>query len=1248
MSEPLKPEVTILNLAIELPAQQRAAYVARACLGDEKLRHQVEALLAAHEAADGFLQLLPGQSERSQVEGANSILSPRFGERIGRYKLLQQIGEGGCGVVYLAEQEEPVRRSVALKVVKVGMDTKSVIARFEGERQALAMMDHPNIARVFDAGATEAGRPYFVMELVRGVKITEFFQKEGLSIEDRLRLFVQVCHAIQHAHQKGVIHRDIKPSNILVTVNENPAEAGVPKVIDFGIAKATQQKLTDKTVATQLAAFIGTPAYMSPEQTALAGNDLDTRSDIYSLGVLLYELLTGVTPFDQEALLAGGLDEMRRTICEIDPPKPSTRNIPRSDPGRTASGTAHQVSPIPGDLDWIVMKCLEKDRGRRYATANALALDVQRYLNHEPVSARPPGQWYRFHKWVRRNRLAFVSLSVLLGALVIVSVGSTVAAWRVAGARRAEHDARQKAEAANVQLRGIVRLLELERAEDFFRDHDAAQGVAHLAAMLRQDPSNHIAASRLVSALVHRNWALAFAPPMRHLGPVECAEFSPDGRRVLSASRDGTIRIWDSATGQELATAQHGDRVLHAGFSPDGARFISASADGTARIWSVTNGASLTPSLVHTGAVSWAEFSADGKWVVTASSDRIAKVWDAATGALRQAFVGHSTPIVAAHFSPDARVVATANETGGQRIWNVESGRTLFEMNVRSRIHSLAFSPDGQRLVTGYEDGTARIWNSSNGLMVGEPVVHSVNRIPVWSAMFSRDGRLVVTSGEDGTAQLWNSENGQPVGPRLRHAAGVISAAFSPDGTRLVTSSADNSARVWEVRSGRPLSQPLRSYERILKASFSPDGARLVTASYAWTVQLWDIRSRAYTGLELASDDDISSVSFSPDGGTLLVAGEDRTARLWDVRSGSLLATPVRHSGPVHQAAFTPDGRRFATASTAPTTYVRDVGTGSIVSGPFEHSNGLRRVSFSPDGSRLVTASEDGTARVWDSHTAVPITPPLTHGGPVTGTMFSPDGRFVATASEDQTARVWDAQSGHPVSEPLRHRDHVRWVGFSPDGRRLLTASTDNTAGIWELPSGRRVGPALRHARIVEQAAFSPDGTRVATASLDRTARIWDARSGQSVTPPLSHDNPVTQVQFSPDGRSLLTACRDAARVWDAETGRPVTEWLRLRGWVLSATFDTTGSRVATGSKHARVWEAPPAPVPVPGWFIDLAEGVAGLHLDPRGNEELLPWVNLNLLAPSAPSGGTELFYWRLASWFLAEPGKREVSPFGL
>ena len=438
MNEKRSRDEIIFDGALLLPVEQRAAYVKVVSLGESNLEQRVLRLLQAHEQRGGPLDEPPVAPAPKKTIALSLPPAEKPGERIGPYKILQLLGEGGCGMVYMAEQEQPVRRRVALKVIKLGMDTKNVVARFEAERQALALMDHPNIAKVFDAGATETGRPFFVMELVRGIRITDYCDQNNLTTAQRLELFVQVCHAIQHAHQKGIIHRDIKPSNILVTLHDGVA---VPKVIDFGIAKATDHRLTDKTVFTQFEQFIGTPAYMSPEQAEMSGLDIDTRSDIYSLGVLLYELLTGHTPFDPKELMAAGLDAMRRLIREQEPQRPSTRLSTMQDADLTTVAKRRKTEPprlitlVRGDLDWIVMKCLEKDRTRRYETSNGLALDIQRHLSNEAVSARPPSELYRFQKMVRRNRFAFAATAAVLLALV---TGAAVSTWQAVRATKAE------------------------------------------------------------------------------------------------------------------------------------------------------------------------------------------------------------------------------------------------------------------------------------------------------------------------------------------------------------------------------------------------------------------------------------------------------------------------------------------------------------------------------------------------------------------------------------------------------------------------------------------------------------------------------------------------------------------------------------------------------------------------------------------------------------------------------------------
>jgi eukaryotic-like serine/threonine-protein kinase len=477
----LEDAVFYAALNLSDPAE-RKQYLDEACAGQDELRTDVEALLAGEAGAEHLFakggaalglaaELCQGLTDQKvRDDQVNSKLSAdeALGSRVGAYKLLQKIGEGGCGAVYMAEQEQPVRRRVALKIIKLGMDTRSVIARFEAERQALALMDHPNIARVFDAGATETGRPYFVMELVGGVKITEFCDQHQLDAQRRISLLIQVCRAIQHAHQKGIIHRDVKPSNVLVSLHDG---VPVPKVIDFGIAKATEGRLTDRTLFTPYEQFLGTPAYMSPEQAERGGLDVDTRSDIYSLGVLLYELLTGKTPFDTRKLMKAGLDEVRLTLREKEPPRPSTMVTTLAGTELSALAEHQHVEPprlislLRGDLDWIVMKALEKDRQRRYETANSLAMDLQRYLDNEPVIARPPSRWYRLRKLVHRNKAVFASGAAVAAALVIGLGTSTWLFFREREARQEQARLREEAERREMMTQAAM-LVNQDRWEE--------------------------------------------------------------------------------------------------------------------------------------------------------------------------------------------------------------------------------------------------------------------------------------------------------------------------------------------------------------------------------------------------------------------------------------------------------------------------------------------------------------------------------------------------------------------------------------------------------------------------------------------------------------------------------------------------------------------------------------------------------------------------------------------------------------
>ncbi len=575
-------EQEIFTEALEITTSQaRLEYLQRACGQDPALRQNVEELLAEHFSDDKLL----GETafEREDPESITFHVAETPAPKIDGYRLLEKIGEGGMGEVWLSEPEKLIGGRVALKLIKMGMDTRAVIARFKAEGRALSLMDHPNIARVFDAGATDKGRPYLVMELVRGLKLTDYCDEHGLDIEKRLRLYIKICQAIQHAHQKGIIHRDLKPSNVLVTVEDGQA---VPKLIDFGVAKAIEQKLTDKTVYTEFQALVGTPAYMSPEQASLRNMDIDTRSDIYGLGALLYELLVGRPPFEASELMSQGLDSLRRVIGQRDPLKPSVRlkTLCRAEQGFTAqvrdvdAPKLHHL--LRGDLDRIVMRCLEKDRARRYQTADGLAIDLQHYLASEPVLAGPPGMAYRAGKLIRRHKLAFttavlVFLAAILGASAALS-------WQ----HGANHGYLAISPNGHLLVSRRGDKLSVWRADGpqqiWYTTGVPGHGVAF------SPDSKWIAAGDQDGGV--SLWEVASAGRTHrtlrgHAAPVLEVSFHPDGIRLASSSHDGVIKVWDWRAGIELMTFS-GDRSLsHPLFSADGNKLAVIGGDGMVKLW---------------------------------------------------------------------------------------------------------------------------------------------------------------------------------------------------------------------------------------------------------------------------------------------------------------------------------------------------------------------------------------------------------------------------------------------------------------------------------------------------------------------------------------------------------------------------------------------------------------------------------------------------------------------------------------
>ena len=1049
MNEAKPSEETLFEAVSQLPAEKRGAYLAGACGGDAALRERLEILLRAHDRASSFMAE-PAAPAVPRQAGLHIPLSERLGDHIGPYKLLQQLGEGGCGVVYMAQQEEPVRRLVALKVIKLGMDTKSVIARFEAERRALAMMDHPNIAKVLDAGTTETGRPFFVMELMRGIRITDYCDQNNLTTHQRLELFIQVCRAVQHAHQKGIIHRDLKPSNILVTVDD-PGSPGVPKVIDFGIAKATQGRLTDQTVFTAFEQFIGTPAYMSPEQAMMTNLDIDTRSDIYSLGVLLYELLTGKTPFETQELLAAGLEAMRRTICEKEPLRPSTRLSTMLNGELAATAKAHQAEAprlirlVRGDLDWIVMKCLEKDRTRRYETVNGLAADLKRHLTNEPVVARPPSTAYRLQKAIRRNKLAFVA-GVAVAASLLVGIG--ISTWQAKEAQRARLEAEQQLYAAKMNL--------AQQAWD-------QNNIGQLRQLLADTQDSQYRGFEWYywQARTH----LALKTLRGHLDKVTSVAFPPDGQRIVTGSWDHTAKVWEAASGRELLTLRrHEDTIWSVAFSPDGRRIVTGSADRTAKVWEAASGRELFTLTGHNDQICFVAFSPDGQRIVTGSYDYTAKVWEAASGTELVTLTGHNGWIASAAFSPDGQRIVTGSWDKTAKVWDAASGRKLVTFTGHSNIvHSVAFSPDGQRIVTGSYDQTAKVWDAASGR---ELVTFKGHSNMILSVAFSPDGQRIVTGSYDQTAKVWEAAKGSEPLTLEGHSDEIMSVAFSPDGQRILTASWDGTAKLWEAakgeevltlnRHGNEITAALSSQTakgrsaRVFSAAFSPDGRRIVTGSTEGTAKVWE----AASGRELLTlkghNDWVLWAAFSPDGQRIVTASEDQTAKVWDAASGTNLLTLRGHANEITSVAFSPDGQRIVTGSTDETARVWDAASGKQLHKLTGHSDGVWPVAFSPDGQRIVIGSRDTTATVWETASGTRLLTLKGHSGTVDSVAFSPNGQRIVTGSDDGTAKLWEAATGRELLILKGHKGGVTSMAFSPDGQRIVSGSRDHTALVWQ------------------------------------------------------------------------------------------------------------------------------------------------------------------------------------------------------
>jgi serine/threonine protein kinase/WD40 repeat protein len=1199
--------------ALEKPsAEDRAAYLDEACGRDPELRRCVERLLAAYPKAGSFLHAPPPHEAPTVDEPP---LAERPGTIIGPYKLMEKIGEGGMGLVFVAEQQHPVNRKVALKIIKPGMDTREVIARFEAERQALALMDHPHIARILDADTTESGRPYFVMELVKGIPITDFCDQNQLTPRERLGLFVGVCQAVQHAHGKGVIHRDLKPSNVLVTLHDGTP---VAKVIDFGVAKAVGRRLTDRTVYTGFLQMVGTPLYMSPEQAAMGGLDIDTRCDVYALGVLLYELLTGTTPFDSQRLQKAAFDEVRRIIREEEPPKPSTRLTALGATLSAVSGK-RKMEPnklsalVKGDLDWIVMKALEKDRNRRYETASAFAADVRRFLNEEPIEARPPSAWYRFTKTARRHRAALATAAVVAAALV---VGTVVSTWQAVAALNAEARARliaddlqvKKAEAdknallANQrqqQVAAVAKGLNLALYEADLELMPAAWEADDLATfdqlLQREIPGPDVGDVRGFEWHYwnrQRHGERRSIPLAGGFHDMQHPVFSSDGKHFAAVTRvdgRGEVRIWDTATGQVQRTlltipdyrqplAIVPPRLL---FSPDGRRVALSLRMFQKPKSSRPEESAMSQLLFGLGDTVRQEIRVwevdNGRQLLDLTVDRAASIHDGLA------------------FDPEGKRLAFGAPpppgqppTGNIHLCDVDAGKEAFTLLVPGQPRELAFSPDGIRLAVALsregfgerfpdDKNRIQIWDVVNQKVVC--MIHHKGWIPQGIELSPDGTRLAAVWKGDGEdiLSLYDAGTGKELSTMQRpvtlKGAHWLTPVFSGNGRRLTAPSAGSVVPVWDAATGALLFTA-RGHAGTPGVAFNDDGTRLFTAGWEGTVKEWSEPPPhpEPKGLEANSN-------FSPLASALTRTGlrlarafsagaEDASSleiRGWDEAKGPFtftLPTGPRASK-VQHLLFDAEGARLAADYVIPAASPKDVRT-------------ELKVWDAGSGKELFTAA--GTSII-------------------TGLALSPDGTRVAWAG-DQRVRVWDVGTGRELLNVEEPWDFIFFPAFSPDGARLAWAG-DRRLRVWDLAAAREVMAVSDAGGQVGRLVFNAGGSRLAGSvgllpGASSEVKMWDVADGREVLT-LKGQKQVWDLAFSPDG-SRLASVRGLDRkdgkgsevtLWDALTGLPL---LRLRtaqerGSEVRLQFQPDGARLflfnlepSRSQEAYEVWDATPLP----------------------------------------------------------------------